>query len=154
MNGPSRHLSWSELANWNRFGRKWGRYAPGELVAAYPPENRQVTVLALAATFEDIRVAAGNLPLIVNSAYRTPEYNRAVGGAKKSQHVQGRALDIRHGKLSADELYTLIRQMLRAERLPLLGGVGAYRDFVHIDVRPRESGRVAFWSGTLEGDQS
>ncbi len=33
-------------------------------------------------------------PLIVHSAYRSPAYNRRVGGAKQSMHLQGAAFDI------------------------------------------------------------
>jgi uncharacterized protein YcbK (DUF882 family) len=120
-------------------------------VEPYPAEWRASRAEALAATFEDIRQAGGNLPIVVNSAYRTGAYNRAVGGARRSQHLQGRALDIRHRLLTATQLYALISHMLKAEKLPLLGGLGLYRTFVHIDVRPRATGRVAFWSGVGEG---
>ena len=33
-------------------------------------------------------------PMIVRSAYRSPEHNRAVGGAKASKHIEGIAFDI------------------------------------------------------------
>lgn len=35
-----------------------------------------------------LRNALGK-PMIINSAYRSPEHNRRVGGAKASQHLEG-----------------------------------------------------------------
>lgn len=34
------------------------------------------------------------LPIIINSGYRSPALNRAVGGSKNSQHMYGQAADI------------------------------------------------------------
>lgn len=42
---------------------------------------------------QEIRNAFGK-PITINSAYRTPAYNKKVGGASASQHVQGKAADI------------------------------------------------------------
>ena len=35
-----------------------------------------------------------NVPIRINSGYRSPALNKAVGGAKRSYHLQGRAADI------------------------------------------------------------
>ena len=37
----------------------------------------------------------GNDPIIINSGYRSPEVNKAVGGAPNSNHLTGCATDIR-----------------------------------------------------------
>jgi uncharacterized protein YcbK (DUF882 family) len=74
------------------------------------------------------------------SAYRSPETNallrsRSKGVAKKSQHMEGRAIDVR--------LRGLDTRVLRDTALSLgKGGVGYYdkSDFVHID-----TGRVRRW---------
>ena len=44
-------------------------------------------------------------PITLNSAYRTPEYNASVGGAKQSMHTQRKAIDIQWGTSSC-LLYT------------------------------------------------
>lgn len=49
-------------------------------------------------------------PIIVNSAYRTPEVNKKVGGAKRSLHMQGRAADIRCEPLYMDELWKILER--------------------------------------------
>ena len=48
---------------------------------------------ALAELLERIREHFGK-PVTINSAYRTPQYNKKVGGASNSQHVKGTACDI------------------------------------------------------------
>lgn len=49
--------------------------------------------------------------IIVNSAYRTEQVNKQVGGTKRSYHMQGRAADIRPKDLSdLDELYSLVKK--------------------------------------------
>ena len=80
MSGPSRHLSWDELAC--RDG------------TPYPEKWRKTRAIELAAAFERIRFLYGG-GIGVSSGYRTEAYNRKVGGARLSQHVQGRALDLR-----------------------------------------------------------
>ena len=48
----------------------------------------------LCGWLERLRQAAG-IPIIINSGYRSPAVNRAVGGAKNSNHLTGCAADIR-----------------------------------------------------------
>ena len=44
---------------------------------------------------ERLRQRYNNTPIIVNSAYRSPQVNKAVGGASNSNHLTGCAVDIR-----------------------------------------------------------
>ena len=39
--------------------------------------------------------AYANCPIIINSGYRCPQLNAAVGGSRRSQHMKGEACDIR-----------------------------------------------------------
>lgn len=43
-------------------------------------------------------------PITVNSGYRCPELNQAVGGARTSQHVRGEAADITAGNKQLNKL--------------------------------------------------
>ncbi|MEG1661164.1 MAG: D-Ala-D-Ala carboxypeptidase family metallohydrolase, partial [Clostridiales bacterium] len=70
--------------------------------------------------------------VIINSAYRTASHNSKVGGSPKSQHVQGKAADIRIN--GADPL--LVAQY--AESIGL-GGIGLYDTFTHVDTRATKS---------------
>lgn len=74
---------------------------------------------------ERLRAITGQ-PLSIVSGYRSPAYNRRVGGAPQSQHIYGRAADVKPGRFT-------VRQALDAGAT----GVGYDRGgwVVHIDVR-------------------
>ena len=67
-------------------------------------------------------------PITINSGYRTPSYNKAIGGAKQSQHMEGTAVDIVVKDYTPEEVAHLGK---------LLGfrGIGLYNTFCHLDVR-------------------
>lgn len=46
-------------------------------------------------------------PIVINSAFRSPQVNEQVGGAKRSLHMQGRAADFRCDPLYMDELWQI-----------------------------------------------
>lgn len=81
-----------------------------------------------------------NAPIIVTSGFRCIEHNKACGGAKNSQHVYGRAADIHVSGMSQSTLASL------AEKIPAFknGGIGIYKTWVHVDVRPTGKAR---WNG-------
>lgn len=61
-----------------------------------------------ATVFEPIRALLG-VPLQVNSGYRSPELNKAVGGAKDSAHTRGEAVDIVPLGMSLRDAFDKIR---------------------------------------------
>jgi len=133
VSGPSAHLSWAELEC------KDGTPYPQAFI-----DDGRVEIVA--ALFEAIRSLVDG-PLTVLSAYRTPAHNRRIGGAPNSQHVEGRALDLRPpaGMAVADFYATIV-----AAPLPDLGGIGLYLTgrFVHVDVRARgPRGLLVRWNG-------
>lgn len=69
--------------------------------------------------------------VVINSAYRTPAYNKKVGGVAQSQHCYGTAADIKISGVTPAALYAWID----ANVLKNTGGLGLYSTFVHVDVR-------------------
>ena len=78
---------------------------------------------------EDIRAAFG-APVHINSGYRCPAHNAAVGGATSSQHMAGTAADIWIEEVSPKLVYDYADQLIGDG-----GGVGKYATFTHIDAR-------------------
>ena len=86
------------------------------------------------------QISASKEAYEVISAYRSEETNallhsRSKGVAKNSQHVLGKAIDVRLRGLDLERLRETARDLR-------LGGVGYYpgSDFVHVD-----TGRVRYW---------
>lgn len=113
--------------------------------APYPGHWIEERLRPLCDTLEVIRLAVGG-PLAILSGYRTESYNRQINGAKLSQHVQGRAADIRAAGFNAATLHALVLSLYKAGTLPHLGGLGLYAGFVHCDVRATE--RLIRWTGS------
>ena len=74
--------------------------------------------------------AALGLTLDITSAYRSPEYNAKVGGARNSMHVQGLALDIVQTGWTNAQRQNFIQQAYNAG----FRGFGIYNTFTHIDI--------------------
>jgi hypothetical protein len=102
-----------------------------------PPRSLWPSLLAVTKVADEARHRLGK-PLRINSAYRSPAYNRAISGASASIHVRGGALDLSG---SPATLHKILTQM-RKEGV-FKGGIGKYRTFVHVDVR----GKNADWQG-------
>lgn len=70
---------------------RWPNFSPAE-IACRGTGKLLVNEPAL-DKLQSLRDRLGK-PLIVRSAYRSPEHNRAVGGATRSKHMDGAAFDI------------------------------------------------------------
>lgn len=78
---------------------------------------------------ETLRSLAGNKPITIDSAYRSPERNAKVGGVDNSQHTQGNAVDIKIPGLTVNQMAALARKAG-------FTGIGLYpsQGFIHVDV--------------------
>ena len=89
----------------------------------------------LVMVLESLRTHFGQ-PVVINSGYRTPQYNEQVGGVAHSQHCYGTAADIKVCGIKPADVSAYARQIM-----PDWGGVGTYNQqgFTHIDVREKKS---------------
>ncbi len=73
-----------------------------------PNAEQLANLYRLANFLEQVRALLKNKPIIINSAFRSAEVNRAVGSSDKSQHRRGCAADIRVPGMTPDEVVSAI----------------------------------------------
>lgn len=81
----------------------------------------------LVAKLDLIRGDAG-IPFIIESGFRTPEENKAVGGATNSAHLKGEAVDIRC--LTSENRYKIITSALKHG----INRIGIGSNYLHLDI--------------------
>lgn len=91
--------------------------------------------------FEPLRSWVGG-PIRINSFYRGPELNKAIGGSTKSQHMIGQAVDIddTYGYKTNAEMFNYIRGNLDFDQMIWEFGNNKNPDWVHVSyVNPGEN---------------
>jgi len=127
------HFAPSELLT---MGTRHGQAGhPAHGFNTLPPEDLWENIRTILLVASIARETHG--PLLIASAYRSPAYNRAVGGVENSQHVQFRALDLVPLETSPHLLARRLHEM-RRNRV-FRGGIGTYRTFIHIDSRGKNN---------------
>ena len=97
-----------------------------------PPEVLD-NIKELAETLQTIRKFIRK-PITINSGYRSPEHNKAIGGAKNSQHVLGKAADIVVQDYTPEQVADFIEGLINYGVIKD-GGLGRYKTFTHFDIR-------------------
>ena len=84
------------------------------------PNAKELKNMKLTAekVFEPLREHV-NVPIKINSFFRCPELNTAIGGSSKSQHCHGQAIDIddTYGKMSNADMYDWIKENLDFDQM-------------------------------------
>ena len=99
------------------------------------PNDDQLSNMELVAeeVFEPLRSYVGG-PIKINSFFRCPELNTAIGGSHKSQHCKGQAIDIddTFGRCTNAEMYHFIKESLNFDQMIWEFGDDDNPDWVHV----------------------
>jgi len=108
------------------------------------PENNQADNMRLIAkeVFEPLRSWVGG-PIKINSFYRSPELNTAIGGSTKSQHCHGQAIDLddTFGRATNAEMYKFIKEHLDFDQMIWEFGDDDNPDWVHVSYVSEDKNR-------------
>ena len=99
------------------------------------PDEYQTTNMYILAhkVFEPLRKWVGG-PIKINSFFRSPELNKAIGGSSKSQHCEGRAMDIDdvYGHKTNAEMFEYIKENLDFDQMIWEFGSDKNPDWLHV----------------------
>ena len=108
------------------------------------PNDEQLDNMELIAEniFEPLRSYVGG-PIKINSFFRSPELNTAIGGSNKSQHCKGQAMDVddTFGVVANSEMYHWIKENLDFDQMIWEFGNDDNPDWVHISYVSEEENR-------------
>jgi hypothetical protein len=108
--GTRGHFTWAEALHFDANGN----YRKPAYASSINKSAEQVVegILRIAKVMEEVRLQVrkkyGDKPLIVNSWYRDPATNSAVGGASQSRHMAGDAVDFTVPGVSAGDIRKLL----------------------------------------------
>ena len=77
-------------------------------------------------------------PLVINSGYRCPKHNQAVGGSPTSSHLKGLACDI--ATPGSRDRYHVLNAAIRLG----IDRIGVYQGFIHLDIDRTKDHRVVW----------
>ena len=135
MENISKHISYKEATRSNTALRRGIDNIPDV-------EELENMKLIAEKVFEPLRKWVGG-PIKINSFYRSPELNVAIGGSKKSQHCHGQAIDIddTYGHRSNASMFHHIRYSLDFDQMIWECGDDKNPAWVHISYVSEEKNR-------------
>ena len=105
--------------------------------------------------FEPLREWEGG-PIKINSFFRSPDLNKAIGGSGKSQHCKGQAIDIddTFGKATNAEMYNWIKENLDFDQMIWEFGDDDNPNWVHVSYVSDVSNRNRCLKAYKEGGKT
>ena len=135
MDKISDHISYKEATRSNTALRRGIENIPDV-------EELENMKLIAEKVFEPLRKWVGG-PIKINSFYRSPELNVAIGGSKKSQHCHGQAIDIddTYGHRSNASMFHHLRYSLDYDQIIWEFGDDKNPAWVHVSYVSEEKNR-------------
>ena len=131
----SRHISYKEGV--------YSRTATRLNIDNKPNDDKMQNMCLIAEeVFEPLRVWVGG-PIKINSFFRSPELNKAIGGSTKSQHCHGQAIDLddTFGRATNAEMYEFIRKYLDFDQMIWEFGDDDNPSWVHVSYVSEDKNR-------------
>ena len=108
-----------------------------------PTQDHKQNMRLLAENiFEPLRAYVGG-PIKINSFYRSPELNKAIGGSARSQHCNGQAIDIddTFGRATNAEMFEFIKKHLNFDQMIWEFGDDENPNWVHVSYVSEDKNR-------------
>ena len=131
----SKHISYKEGV-YSRTATRLG-------IKNNPNAEQMKNMIAIAEeVFEPLRAYVGG-PIKINSFFRSPELNKAIGGSTKSQHCHGQAIDLddTFGRCTNAEMFEFIKKHLDFDQMIWEFGDDENPDWVHVSYVSEEQNR-------------
>jgi len=138
MSNLSPHFTLAEMTKSEYAVRNEIDNTPDELVA-----------LNLAALCKNVLEPLRDIvkkPIHINSGYRSPKVNAGIGGASKSQHVEGKAADIEVDGMSIDELFDIACKFTPFDQC-----IHEFNSWVHISYNGDKNRKQILWAVKKDG---
>lgn len=104
-------------------------FAPIEFIRCIPTCSKEQMNVAFLKRLNEARRLAG-IPFVLNSAFRSSEYDMQKGRTGNSYHCKGRAVDIRC--LDSSSRAVIVESLIKVG----FHGIGIANTFIHVDDRP------------------
>ena len=104
-------------------------------------EHRQNAIILCRDHLEKIRKYLDK-PILINSGYRIPALNKAIGGSKNSAHMTGNAVDFHVEGIKINTLFNEIKNIYAEKIIPVMYDqlINEYGSWIHLGISKNPKG--------------